>query len=151
MWKAGGIVAAIALVLVLLASAGLSPLCGIVCLAPLAGLAAGYLAGVFDKPGTGEAGAKCGAVAGALAGVGAFVGQLGAGLINFAFADTTTELAQSPGVTVEADAVRAGTLIWGLCGGMFDIALAVGLGALAGYVWFKMSGPKTGPASIQSM
>ena len=59
----------------------LSPFC-VACLALLLGLGAGYLTGVFDKPGEQRTATKSGAIAGASSGVGLLLGQMIGVVIN---------------------------------------------------------------------
>ena len=60
MAKSGGIMAAVSLVLTVLASAVISPLCGL-CTVVVIGPGAGYLAGMFAKPLASGDSAKAGA------------------------------------------------------------------------------------------
>ena len=148
MWKSGIIVGIAAFVLALAASAGVSPLCGMLCVAPIAGLAAGYLAGVFDKPVGGEGGAKTGALGGLVGGVGAFLGQVVAGVVNAMFAPQIAELMGNTfNIPTDVDATRMAALGWGVCGGAVDIVLMAGLGALGGYLWWQITGSKAAPAA----
>jgi len=148
MWKAGIIVGIAAFVLVLGASAGLSPLCGLLCVAPIAGLVAGYLAGVFEKPATGEDGAKTGALSGLAGGVGALLGHIAAGVINAMFAPQTAEfMGDVFDTAINAESTRMAALGMGVCGGLGDVALMAGLGALGGYLWYQMVGSKATPAA----
>lgn len=148
MWKAGIIIGIAAFVLALAAAAGISPLCGLLCVSPVAGAVAGYLAGAFDKPATGEGGAKSGAIGGAVGGVGAFLGQAMAGVINALFAKQIAAFAgRTFGTATDVNTVRLGALGWGLCGGVVDIVIMAGLGALGGYLWYQFVGSKAAPAA----
>ncbi len=148
MWKAGTIIGIAAFVLAFATSAGISPLCGLLCISPIAGVVAGYLAGVFDKPVTGGGGAKCGVIGGAIAGVGAFLGQALAGVVNALFAP---QIAQFVGRTFDLPADVNTTRIiafgWGLCGGLVDIVIMAGLGTLGGYLWYQFVRSKAAPAA----
>ncbi|MDE3088436.1 MAG: hypothetical protein KGJ80_03480 [Chloroflexota bacterium] len=109
---------------------------------PLVGLIAGALAGFFaareEKPPVKGDGAKAGAVSGAIAGVLVLVGQLigGVGALIFFGSAAMQAFGVSPGQpggTTSATFWLAG-LGTGLCFGIVDIALAAGVGALAGYL-----------------
>ncbi len=143
MWKAGIIIGIAAFILTFAASAGLSPLCGLVCIAPLAGAIAGYLAGVFDKPMTGEGGAKSGAIGGVVGGVGAFLGQALAGVVNALFAPQIAQFTRRAfGTSADLTTTRLIALGAGVCGGLVDIVIMAGLGALFGYLWYQFVGSK---------
>ncbi len=149
MWKAGIIIGIAAFALAFVGSVGLSPLCGLLCVSPVAGVIAGYLSSVFDKPITGEGGAKSGAIGGAVGGVGAFLGQALAGVINALFARQIAQFAgRTFGTAVDVNAARVGALGWGLCGGVIDIIVMAGLGALGGYLWYQFVGSKPAPTVL---
>ena len=74
MLKSGLIIGAITLVLASILGF-IFPLC-IPCLAILVGAGAGYLAGMFDKPGDSGGSAKLGAGARAIGGIGALIGHV---------------------------------------------------------------------------
>jgi hypothetical protein len=135
----------------LILSAGitlLSPLC-VPCVAIFLGLAAGGLAGVFDKPLAPGASARVGALAGALGGIGAILGQfIGAG-INAALVGP--ELAQqllrqwgfrAPSGGDFSAAYYLGVFGSACCVGLLDLALMAGLGAVGGLLWWQMAGQK---------
>jgi hypothetical protein len=148
MWKAGIIMGIAAFLLAFAAAAGISPLCGLACVAPVAGAVAGYLAGVFDKPTTGEGGAKSGAIGGAIGGVGAFFGQALAGVVNALFAPQITEfLGRTLGTTTDVNTTRVVAFGAGLCGGLVNIVIMAGLGTLGGYLWYRAVGSKATPAA----
>ena len=142
MYKAGGILAAVAAVLVTGLGAGVSPLCG-PCLALFIGLGAGYLAGVFDKPAQ-TAAARAGAIAGAVAGAGALVGHLLAAVINSFLVgpEGATALLRQLGVNtpVSPASFYGGQFGGGCCFGLLDIGLMAGLGALGAILWYNLSG-----------
>ncbi len=147
MAKSALILGAIAFILIL--GAGLlSPLCT-PCVALLAGLIAGWLAAYFERPTEGKAGASVGAQAGALAGIGALIGQFGAALINSLIMGPKGAaeffemlgLEQSGATFSEAD-YWLGVLGSAVCCSFVNVLLMAALGALGGYIWFKISGPK---------
>jgi hypothetical protein len=143
MWKSGLIIGIAALILAFATSAGLSPLCGLLCVSPLAGAVAGYLAGVFDKPVTGEGGAKSGAIGGAVAGAGAFLGQTLAGVVNAAFAPQIVQFSQRTfGLPGDVSTARLVSIGMGICGGLVDVVIMAGVGALGGYLWYRFTGSK---------
>jgi hypothetical protein len=148
MWKAGIIIGIAVFVVIFVASAGVSPLCGLFCVSPLAGVVAGYLAAVFDKPATGEGAARTGAIGGAIGGAGAFLGQAVAGVINALFAPQIAQFARRTfGTITDVSTTRVVAFGWGLCGGLFDIVIMAGMGALFGYVWYRFVGSKNAPAA----
>jgi hypothetical protein len=148
MWKSGIIVGIGAFVLAFAASAGISPLCGMLCVAPIAGLVAGYLAGVFDRPVSGGDGAKSGALGGLIGGVGAFLGQVVAGVVNAMFAPQLAELMGTVfSMPADVEVTRIAAIGWGVCGGVADIVLMAALGALGGYLWWQITGSKAVPAA----
>ncbi len=146
MWKAAAIIGAPAFFLVLVASFGVSPLCGLVCIAPMAGALAGYLAAVFDKPATGQAATRSGTVAGALAGTGALLGQILAGVVNAMFAPQIAQFVKRfVGAPANADITRMTALVVGICGGLVDLLLMAGLGALCAYLAYRFRRPSVTP------
>jgi hypothetical protein len=158
MLKSGLIIGAVMLVL-----GGLLgfvfPLC-VPCLALFAGAGAGYLAGMFDKPGEQGKAVKSGAASGAVGGVGALVGHLGGGLAtalvvgpqgaNDMMRQFGFDLPPGGGPASDAG-YYVGALGTACCFGVVDIALMAGLGALGGMLWYRMtnqnSGMGTPPAS----
>lgn len=146
MLKSGLIVGAVTLVL----GIGLtliSPYC-VPCLAIFAGLGAGYLGGIFDKPLETGSSAKAGAGAGAIAGVGALGGHLIGALGNALIVGPEGTAAFLRQLGLPADAVADPTMYYvtvfgsGCCLGLFEIALMAGLGALGGLLWYQMMGKK---------
>jgi hypothetical protein len=142
--KSGLVFGGLALVLGT-ASVLLSPLC-LPCLAIFFGLGAGYLAGVFDKPGENRAATKLGTLAGAIGGVGALLGQLIGSAIN---ASTGLEKVFSwlhgLGVPISSpESVVAGYYreLVGItcCAGLLDVVYMAGFGALGGLLWWQFSG-----------
>lgn len=145
MIKAGLILGAVMLVLGIGGSL-ITPLC-VPCLAVLAGIGAGYLAGVFDKPLTSGESAKVGAIAGAIGGAGALLGQIIGGILNSALADPQDiiNMMEQFGLptTYDPGMIRFGQIGGGVCFGLLDIVLMAGLGALGGILWQQIAGKKT--------
>jgi hypothetical protein len=147
MVKAGLILGAVMLVLGIGGSL-ITPIC-VPCLAMLAGVGAGYLAGVYEKPLTSGDGAKVGAIAGAIGGAGALLGQIIGGVINASVLDPqdVMNLLEQFGLPATADP----RFYWlsqvggGVCFGLLDLVLMAGLGALGGILWLQISG-KNKPA-----
>jgi len=132
----------------------LSPLC-VPCLTIFLGLAAGYVANVFDKPAQGAA-VKNGALAGLIGGAGAMIGQAIGGGLNILIAgpEQTAEIMRQFGMPTGGDQFAAGYWVGRIgsvcCTGVFDIILMAGLGALGGLLWWQFSGKNTvtPPASV---
>ncbi len=145
MIKAGLILGAVMLVLGIGGSL-LSPLC-VPCLAVIAGVGAGYLAGVFDKPLTSGGGAKVGAIAGAIGGAGALLGQIIGGILNSMLVDpqTVIDMLEQLGLPGAYDSsfVQLSQIGGGICFGLLDIVLMAGLGALGGILWQQIAGKNT--------
>ncbi len=145
MIKAGLILGAVMLVLGIGGSL-LSPLC-VPCLAVIAGVGAGYLAGVFDKPLTSGGGAKVGAIAGAIGGAGALLGQIIGGILNSMLVDpqTVIDMLEQLGLPAAYDSsfVQLSQIGGGICFGLLDIVLMAGLGALGGILWQQIAGKNT--------
>ena len=144
MLKSGLIVGVVTLVLAT-GAVLLSPLC-VPCLAIVAGLAAGYLAGVFDKPSESGATTKTGAAAGAIGGAGALIGHLLGGLGNALILgpEGGAAFAQMLGLPATTDPVPYYTGVFGsaCCLGLVEVAIMAGLGALGGVLWYQTTGKK---------
>ena len=124
----------------------LFPLC-VPCLALLAGAGAGYLAGVWDRPGENGRAIQRGAGAGAIGGVGALLGHVAGGLASAAFVgpqgalDFARELGLDLGVGAADPAVYyASATAAACCFGLVEVALMAGLGALGGLLYWQMAG-----------
>ncbi len=145
MIKAGLILGAVMLVLGVGGSL-ISPIC-VPCLAVAAGIGAGYLAGVFDKPLTSGGSAKVGAIAGAIGGAGALLGQIIGSILNSIWVDpqTVIDLMEQLGLPAAYDPgmVRIAQIGGGVCFGLLDIVLMAGLGALGGILWQQIAGKNT--------
>lgn len=147
MVKAGLIVGA-AMLVGALALSLLSPLCTI-CGAIFAGLLAGYLANVFEKPVNAEGLIQRGAFAGAIAGAVAIVGQFIGAFINASSLDIATiedMLGQPTGLTQES--LWIFQLGGALCIGLLNIGLMAGLGAAGALLWKQMKGNNLPPSDL---
>lgn len=153
MYKSALITGLVALVL----SAGavlLSPLIVPCCLAPFLGLAAGFVAGLFDKPLTGGASSKSGAIGGALGGIGAVLGQITGAVINAVSMgpEAAAQVARSMGLPGGGSGFEGGYWfgVFGgaVCFSLFDVMLMAGLGALGGLLWWQLIGKNAAPAPL---
>jgi hypothetical protein len=141
MVKSGLIFGVVALLVVAGATLA-SPLCT-PCGILLIGLGAGYVGGVFDKPRDNGGSAKSGAGAGAIAGAIGLLGGLIGAVVNayFLAPSGNAALARTLGVSPSSpEAVWGGQLGLSCCIGLFNIAIAAGLGALGGLLWYAVSG-----------
>jgi hypothetical protein len=153
MLKAGLILGGVALVLGTI-GAFVFPLICVPCVALLAGIGAGYLAGQFDKPGAAGTAAQKGAGAGAIGGVGALLAHLIGGVSN-AFLigpEGASDLLRDLGLDVGGAATDPATYYISAfgsacCLGLFEVALMAGVGALGGFLWYQMTGSKSTPAA----
>lgn len=151
MVKAGII---LAIVMVVLGAGGslITPIC-VPCIAVMAGVGAGYLAGVYARPTTSGETAKAGAIAGAIGGAGALIGQVIGGILNAIIVGPQgiIDMARMLDLPVSADPTAAyvGFIGGGFCFGIIDIVLMAGLGAVGGILWYQMSGKKTNYTDIQ--
>lgn len=126
----------------------LSPLC-VPCVAIFLGLAAGGLAGVFDKPLSSSASAKGGALAGAIGGIGAILGQMAGAGVNAVLVgpEGAQAFMQQFGMPLPSSGNFGAAYYFGVfgsacCVGLLDIALIAGLGAVGGLFWWQMAGQK---------
>ncbi|MBN1303348.1 MAG: hypothetical protein JXA13_02860 [Anaerolineales bacterium] len=154
MYKSGLIVGGVALVL----SIGvvlISPCLVLVCLAPFLGIGAGFLAGVFGKPGDKDTSTKNGAIAGAIGGAGALIGQLIGAAINSIMMgpEGVMELTRSLGLPSGGPAGEVGYWVGvvggGICLGILDVFLMAGMGALGGILWWQITGKNLVPAAAE--
>lgn len=120
------------------------------CAAIIVGLGVGFLASVWDKPATGGSSAGLGAKAGAIAGVGHLGGQLLGTLVNGILvgpqgaAEFASQLGLDTAVLEPAQYWVMQILVNGGCG-ITNIAVAAGLGALGGLLWFQTMGKNQTP------
>jgi hypothetical protein len=142
MAKAGIIVGVVAL-LFGVGVALLSPLC-VPCITLLLGIAAGFLAGVFDKPAEGNETLKTGAFAGLIGGAGLVLGQLAGAIINAIVVgpEGAAQLLENLGMQTGGPASIEGSYWIGVVGstvclGGFDLVLMAGFGVLGALAWGK--------------
>lgn len=117
------------------------------CCALVAGLGAGYLTGVWDKPGANNLAVRRGAQSGAIGGIGAVVGHLGGAAILLLtqgelIAQTSQQLVEGLGLPSGGDvtSIYFGAVLGQCCFGLLGVALMAGLGALGGVLWWQMTG-----------
>ncbi len=149
MYRAGLILGGLALVVAAGATL-ISPLCA-PCTAVFLGLAAGYLASVFDKPATSASTSKVGAISGAIAGAGAILGQIIGAVINSSIMgpDSLQSIYQKLGVNTAG--MNVTQLYWlgivggALCFSVLDVLLMAGFGAVGGLLWWRTAGKNANP------
>jgi MFS family permease len=145
MVRAGIIVGAVGFVLVLGSAVIISPLCTL-CWGLILGLAAGYLAGVYEKPANNNDTLKKGAIAGAIAAGLVMLGALIGGIINAAILEPADiqQMYELLGIdlTLDQTSLWVGQLGAALCGGLLNIVLMAGFGALGGILWWQIQGKK---------
>jgi hypothetical protein len=152
--KKSGLIAGIATLLFSFGAAiVISPIC-VPCLALIFGLLAGYLTGVFDKPGDQNRSIKSGALAGLLSGIGMLLGQIIGAVTNSVLVGpegVARMLAQmgffAGGPAQIAQYYWIVTILSTACLVMFDAALMSGFGALGGLLWWKITGSKGGTSA----
>ena len=149
MLKAGLITGGASLILAL-GMTLIAPFCTL-CLALLLGLGAGYLAGVFDKPGEQNQVTKSGALAGAIGGAGVLIGQMIGAIINGfmvgpqGVADLYHNLGIQSIPTASAGSYWIGLLGGNLCIVVFSVGIMAGLGAVGGLLWWQTIGKNQTP------
>jgi hypothetical protein len=153
MLKSGLIVGGVTLLLAIGATL-ISPIC-VPCVALVAGLAAGYLGGMFDKPvGTGGS-ARTGAGAGAIGGLGALGGHLVGAVGNALILgpEGTARFVEQLGLPSSGDPAQYYLTVFGsgCCLGLLEIALMAGLGALGGLLWYQTAGKNMAPPPAPAM
>jgi hypothetical protein len=154
MYKSGLIVGIITLLLAL-GTTLVFPFC-VPCLALLVGLAAGYLAGVFEKPVSLDAARKNGAIAGAIGGAGALLGQIIGAVINgyLVGPQNALQILQSFGFSTSPFMTPQfywiSTIGGNCCIGLISVLLMAGMGLLGGLLWWSITGSKsaTPPAAF---
>ncbi len=144
MVKSGLIFGAISLVFILGTAIIIAPFCA-PCLGLVLGLAAGYMAGVFDKPGTSGASLQKGGFAGAIAGGIGFIGGLVAAVINGLLlnpsnVESFSQVLGLPNLGVSQAQIWASQLGFGVCIGLFDIFWMAILGVAGGALWYQIRG-----------
>ncbi len=144
MVKSGLIFGAIAFVLVLGSAIVITPFCA-PCLGLVLGIAAGYVAGVFDKPiNSGESvrkGGMAGAIAGALGLVGGLIGGvINGALLNPASIENFTKVFGVNNYSISQSQIWTYQLTFAVCVGLFNIVWMAILGVAGGAIWFQMKG-----------
>ncbi len=144
MLKSGLIFGAISLIFILGTAIVIAPFCA-PCLGLVLGLAAGYMAGVFDKPVNSGESIQKGGFAGAIAGAIGFVGGLGAAVINGLLLNPANVASYSkllglPNLGVSQAQIWASQLGFGVCIGLFDILWMAILGVAGGALWYQIRG-----------
>jgi hypothetical protein len=152
MGKSGLIVGGISLFVILGSSVVLGQYC-VPCIVILFGVAAGYLAGVFDKPiSSGESlkkGGSAGAIAGAIGLLGGMVGGVVNSLIlNPANLSSFYRVLGISGLNVSQTQIWLSQMGFAFCVGLFDIAWMALLGIAGGAVWFQFSGKNQVPTVL---
>ena len=147
MLKAGLIAGAVMFVFVLLSASVVSPLCAL-CVPLIAGLAAGYLNGVFEKDPVTVV--QRGAYAGAIAGGFGIFGQMIASLINsFVMQNPEFQINQALGLPASDPAtVWMAQIGIACCVGLVNVVLTAGFGAGGGAIWRNTAGKSTPPSDV---
>ena len=121
----------------------ISPFCTL-CITPLLGLSAGYLAGWFDAPTKSEISLYRGSVAGGIAGFGVVCGQMLATVVNGILVTNSEQLPQlmrevglSDFLLANSDQYWQATMTTNSVCSVFNLFLIAGLGALGGLIWFQ--------------
>jgi len=148
MVKSGLIVGVITLILAF-GGTLLTPLCP-PCLSLFLGLAAGYLAGVFDSPPGKKEATNTGALAGLFGGVCAVTGQMFGTVANALIMGPqgTLNFVQDVGLPTQGSSnfetgYWSGLIGGAVCFSLLDVGLMVGLGALGGLLWWTTRGKKS--------
>ncbi len=146
MYRSGLIVGGLALIVAAGATL-ISPVCA-PCVAIFLGLAAGYLASVFDKPATSASTSKAGAISGAIAGAGAILGQILGAVINSTIVGPQNLQAIYEKLGVPTSGMNIGQTYWiGMVGGtvcfsVLDVLVMAGFGAVGGLLWWRTTGKR---------
>jgi hypothetical protein len=144
MVKSGLIFGAIAFILILGSSTIITPLCA-PCLGMFLGIAAGYVAGIFDKPTSSRDAVRKGGFTGAIVGGFGIVGSLLASIINGAVLNPTNldALYRTLGVNnlvIDKTTIWVGQIVSGCCVGLFNLIWMAVLGIAGGALWFQITG-----------
>jgi thiamine transporter ThiT len=148
MSKSGLIVGVFSLFMVLGVSTVITPYCA-PCLTVFLGLAAGYFAGVFDKPPSKDEITKQGANSGLIAGGLSFIGQVIASIINGTVVGPEGANAFSDALglptSVTAESYYISLVAITICVGVLNLGIMAGFGALGGIAWWQFSGKDSAP------
>lgn len=151
MVKSGLIFGAISFILVLGFSVLVTPFCA-PCIGVFLGIAAGYVAGVYDKPiSSGESIRKSG-IAGLIAGALGFVGGLIGGIINGAVLNPSsveafTQFFGFNNINISQAQIWTYQLVFAVCIGLFNIVWMAILGIAGGALWYQIKG-KNQPMTV---
>lgn len=151
MVKSGLIIGVISLLLILGISFFLSYCAP--CLGIFLGLAAGFLAGVFDKPISSRDSLIKGGFAGAIAGAIGLLGGLIAAIFRSQMLSPATfesiyRMYGFPGIDISQTQIFLSLMGLSLCIGLFDVVLMAVLGIAGGAVWFQISGKNRVPTVL---
>jgi hypothetical protein len=153
MLKSGLIVGAIT-TLIMLGTTLVLPLCT-PCLAIFLGIAAGYLAGMFDKPLDNGSSAKKGAGAGGIGGIGSLVGvAIGQALNGLIVGpEGAANMLEQFGLQTSSSPVGYwfGVVGGAVCFGLLGVALMAGMGAVGGLLWWQVTGKNANPPGADAI
>jgi len=146
MIKSGLIFGAVSFMLVLGSAVLITPFCA-PCFGLFLGLAAGYLACVYDKPISSGEGVRKGAVAGAISGGLGFLGGMIGGVINGALLNPSNleaiyKTLGMPSVNIDQTTIWTLQLVGAACIGLFNVGWMAILGVAGGALWYQISGKK---------
>jgi hypothetical protein len=144
MVKSGLIFGAISFVLILGGAVLITPFCA-PCLGLILGLAAGYLACVYEKPISSGEGVKKGGTAGAIAGGLGFSGGIIGGVINGMLLNPSSleaiyKTLRLPNVSIDQTAIWTLQLVGAVCIGLFNVGWMAILGVAGGALWYQITG-----------
>jgi hypothetical protein len=145
MIKSGLIVGAAAFVLIF-GNTLIHPFCA-PCMGLFPGLAAGYLAGVFDKPINSGESIKKGGIAGAIAAVLGIIGGLIAAVVNTTYVnaaniESINRALGIPNYNLSHSDILIYQIFFSVCVGIINIDCMAVLGAAGGALWYQISGKK---------
>lgn len=152
MVKSGLIFGAASFILVLGCAIVITPFCA-PCLGLILGLAAGYVACVFDKPTNSGGSIQKGGIAGAIAAGIGFAGGLLGGAINGviitpAMIQSFTRSLFLTNLNLSQTQILTYQLVFAVLVGTFDVVWMAILGVAGGALWFQVVG-KNKPAVIK--
>ena len=144
MLKSGLILGVISFVFVLGFAVLLTPFCA-PCLGLILGIAAGYFAGLVDKPISSGDSVRKGGIAGAIAGAFGFIGGIIGGvmngaLLNPASVESFTKVIGINNFNINQAQIWAYQLGFSVCIGLFNVVWMAILGAAGGALWFQIDG-----------
>ena len=144
MVKSGLLFGAVSFVLILGSAVLITPFCA-PCLGIILGLAAGYVACVYDKPISNGEGVRKGGMAGVIAGGLGLVGGLIGGVINGVLLNPSSlealyKTLGIPNISLDQTAIWTMQLVGAVCIGLFNVGWMAILGVAGGALWFQISG-----------